>query len=135
MSKRIKIVCNRCGSDDVRRDAWAEWDVASQAWVLGTVFDAGYCEGECEGEASLKEVEIKEEKDDDKHFIQVEYDKTFFGGDYSGVGDYALIHVSLVKPYGGVPAAFKAETGIDTVHIIHYSEDQLYDKNGNEVEV
>ena len=54
---RIQIRCKRCGSSDVRRDAWVEWDVEKQEWVLGTVFDAGHCE-QCEGEASLEEVEI-----------------------------------------------------------------------------
>jgi hypothetical protein len=57
MSKRIRIICRRCGSDDVRRDAWAEWDEDRQEWVLGTVFDVGHCE-KCENESSLEEVDI-----------------------------------------------------------------------------
>lgn len=57
MPKKIKIVCRDCGSDDVRRDAWAEWDEDLEEWTLGTVFDAGHCEN-CEGDASLEEVEI-----------------------------------------------------------------------------
>ena len=59
MTKRIKIVCRKCGSDDVRRDAWAEWDTENQEWTLGTVFDQGHCEA-CEGESSLTEIEIPE---------------------------------------------------------------------------
>lgn len=51
----ITIVCSKCGSDHVSRDAWADWDVESQDWVLGAVFDAGFCH-RCEGEASLAEV-------------------------------------------------------------------------------
>lgn len=51
----IAIVCGKCGSDQVSRDAWADWDVAKQAWVLGSVFDAGFCHN-CEGEARLEEV-------------------------------------------------------------------------------
>lgn len=58
MSKPIKIVCGTCDSVLVRRDAWAEWDVHAQKWVLGTVFDAGHCEN-CGGESSLKEVAIE----------------------------------------------------------------------------
>lgn len=54
---RIKIVCTICGSDDVRRDAWAEWDLEKQDWILGTVFDAGHCE-KCEENSTLGEVEI-----------------------------------------------------------------------------
>jgi hypothetical protein len=56
---KIKIVCSHCGSDDVRRDAYAEWNVDAQTWELGTVFDQGYCEA-CGGEASLDEEEISE---------------------------------------------------------------------------
>lgn len=40
---RIKIVCRMCRSENVGRDAWAKWDVESQQWVLGPVFDAGVC--------------------------------------------------------------------------------------------
>lgn len=57
--KPIKITCSTCGSDDVRRDAWAEWDIDLQKWVLGTVFDAGHCES-CEGESRLVEEELEE---------------------------------------------------------------------------
>ena len=52
---RIRIVCASCGSDEVMRDAWAVWDDVKQDWVLGAVFDAGFCE-KCEGEATLNEV-------------------------------------------------------------------------------
>lgn len=55
--KRIAIVCGTCGSDEVSRDAWADWDVDKQNWVLGTVFDYGHCH-KCEGESSLIEVEL-----------------------------------------------------------------------------
>lgn len=51
---QIEIACKECDSLNVRRDAWAQWDVAAQSWVLGSVFDQGYCE-RCEGEARLIE--------------------------------------------------------------------------------
>ena len=54
---KIKIICSHCGSDDVRRDAYAAWDVGSQEWELAAVFDQGYCE-DCGGEATLDEVEL-----------------------------------------------------------------------------
>ena len=57
--KKLKMVCSTCGSDQVLRDAWAEWDVASQDWVLQNVFDAAYCE-KCEGETSINEEPINE---------------------------------------------------------------------------
>jgi hypothetical protein len=53
---RIKMVCATCGSDDVLRDAWAEWDVEQQQWVLQNVFDHAVCEGACEGETRIKEI-------------------------------------------------------------------------------
>ena len=58
-SKEMTIImqCCECGSTNVRRDAWAVWDVDNQQWELGTIFDAGHCE-DCEHEASLKEVMI-----------------------------------------------------------------------------
>jgi hypothetical protein len=55
----LQIVCGCCGSNQTRRDAWAEWDVAKQDWVLGNVFDDGACEN-CEDTSSLEEVELTE---------------------------------------------------------------------------
>lgn len=57
---RIQIVCSNCGSDDVRRDAWATWDEGAQDWTLGEVFDQGFCAA-CDGEAHLDEQEIEGE--------------------------------------------------------------------------
>lgn len=54
---KIKIVCAKCGSDDVRRDAYAAWSVEAQDWELSTAFDQGTCEA-CGEEARLEEVEI-----------------------------------------------------------------------------
>lgn len=58
-SKRYAMVCSECGSDDISRDAWADWDTGKQEWVLGAVFDYGHCH-KCEGESSLIEVELKQ---------------------------------------------------------------------------
>ena len=55
--KRIAIVCKHCGSDDVSRDAWADWDIKKQQWVLRTAFDYAHCH-RCDGETSLVEVEL-----------------------------------------------------------------------------
>lgn len=61
--RRIAIVCRDCGGNNVARDAWAEWDVETQDWVLGPVFDQGFCY-DCEREARLDEVEIVAASDD-----------------------------------------------------------------------
>ena len=56
-SKRIAIVCAYCGSNNVSRDAFADWDVAAQRWELRTVYDQAHCH-HCDGETRLKEVEL-----------------------------------------------------------------------------
>jgi hypothetical protein len=58
--KRITFVCENCGSNLVTRDAWAEWDVDEQDWVLGDAFDYTFCH-KCEAETHLAEVELKPE--------------------------------------------------------------------------
>lgn len=39
----LRMVCGTCGSDEVTRDAWAEWNVAAQGWGLGAVFEQAFC--------------------------------------------------------------------------------------------
>ena len=56
-SKRYAMVCSRCGSDDVSRDAWADWDSAKQQWVLRCAFDHAHCH-KCDGETSITEAEL-----------------------------------------------------------------------------
>lgn len=53
----VRIVCGWCGSEDVSRDAWADWDVAAQAWVLRQVFDDGFCQA-CETWRGLEEAAL-----------------------------------------------------------------------------
>lgn len=60
----IKIVCGGCGSANVRRDAYAEWDPDIQKWMLGVVFDAGICE-DC-GYDSLAEELLNDPSTDSK---------------------------------------------------------------------
>lgn len=52
---RIRIVCGECRSENVSRDAWSEWDLESQSWILRCVFDDAYCH-DCDKEMSLDEV-------------------------------------------------------------------------------
>jgi len=56
--KRLAILCSRCASDEVSRDAWANWDTKTQEWVLGAVFGYAHCH-RCDGETSLIEVELE----------------------------------------------------------------------------
>ena len=52
---KVSIVCRECGSKDVLRDAWSEFDEEAQDWVLQNVFDNAYC-NKCSCETSLDEV-------------------------------------------------------------------------------
>jgi len=61
--------------------------------------------------------------------IRVEYDLAFFGGDYSKVGSFAYLPVANIGR--SVELAFEKQTGHKRVHIIHYSEDERYDSEGN----
>ena len=42
-------VCRHCGSANVMRDAWAVWNITTQAWELGSAFDHSRC-GDCDAE-------------------------------------------------------------------------------------
>jgi len=53
------MVCRTCGSNRVLRDAWAEWDVEKQDWVLQNVFDNSFCEV-CDCETGIDMVELTE---------------------------------------------------------------------------
>lgn len=58
----IQIVCRTCGSAEVLRDAFAEWDPDEQEWTLASVYDDAVCEGRCGGETKLDEVNLIEWK-------------------------------------------------------------------------
>jgi hypothetical protein len=57
----IKAVCSWCGGENVKLDAWAVFDFEAQAWVLESIFDAGYCD-DCDGEANIDEIDVNDEK-------------------------------------------------------------------------
>lgn len=40
---KVKKVCKHCRSEDVRKDAWTEWDEDKQEWVLCDIFENDYC--------------------------------------------------------------------------------------------
>lgn len=55
--KRMTYLCERCGSDLVTLDAWAEWNIEQQEWVLGATYDHTFCH-KCDAETRLVEVEL-----------------------------------------------------------------------------
>lgn len=67
--------------------------------------------------------------------FRVEYDETFFGGNYAGTGQFAYVPFSLMSEEVEPEDAFERHTGISRQHIIHYSLDDSYDAQGNSIEV
>ena len=53
----VRMVCEKCGSELVTRDAWAEWNVDHQQWVLGAAYDYSFCHT-CEGETRIMEAPL-----------------------------------------------------------------------------
>lgn len=53
-------VCSKCKSTEIVKDAFAEWSVAEQTWVLHSVYDNTYCNS-CEESCNLEDEEVCEE--------------------------------------------------------------------------
>jgi len=80
------------------------------------------------------DVDHTEVDGDEQPHVRVEYDPEFAGGDYNGVGSYVLIPLSDIDARGGgddaVQEAFSAQTNLPADCIIHFTQDELYDKSG-----
>ena len=60
--KRIKKICGKCGSEDVLIDAYAQWNVEKQDFVLNCTFEHSFCFcNKCQGECGIIDVEVKDE--------------------------------------------------------------------------
>ena len=46
---KTRPVCRYCGSDNVSKDAMADFDSDTHQWVVRYVYDHGYCH-DCENE-------------------------------------------------------------------------------------
>jgi hypothetical protein len=81
-----------------------------------------------EGYLTIKAKKLSGTYDKEPH-IQVEYDLDYWGGEYSGCGDFAYIPSSI---YQGrtLNEAFELVTGFSPEHIIHYSSDEDYTYDG-----
>jgi hypothetical protein len=77
--------------------------------------------------------------------VRVEYDPAYWGGDYSGVGQFIHVPHVLVdrcpmdsKEGDGddddrrLRTAFGLLTGLAWCHVIHYTWDDVYDQDGSE---
>lgn len=73
--------------------------------------------------------------------IRFEYDLTFMGGDYSGVGNFAyvplraVIEASVNADSSGdsMLEAFRKHTGIDPVHVVNYTSDEEFSSEGEPI--
>ncbi len=69
MSEKEIAVCHECGSSDVLCDAFAEWDVDEQEWVLNSTYDKGAqcetCQGECRIDFIPLSEHVEEEQADE----------------------------------------------------------------------
>lgn len=54
----VTIHCATCDGQNIRADAYAEWNPELQMWELVTIFDSKDCE-DCGGQCSTVEKEIK----------------------------------------------------------------------------
>ena len=52
---RFTIHCSICDGQNIRGDAYAEWDFEQQEWALSNVFDARICD-DCGHEVNVYEV-------------------------------------------------------------------------------
>lgn len=57
-----KPICRTCKSDDVRADAYAEWNVEKQEWEISATFDKGAVCETCGGETRLEWVNVGEQE-------------------------------------------------------------------------
>ncbi len=81
-------------------------------------------------------------------YVQVEYDTTYTGGDYNGVGSFVYIPEKLIEAAHtelskiGAPSdyedalhlAFRKQTHLDSMHIVHYDSDERYTQDGELIE-
>lgn len=59
MTTDIAIICRKCGSDDIRVDAYSSWDMKNQKWVHTSEHGNHVCEG-CGGETRVTELLLPE---------------------------------------------------------------------------
>jgi hypothetical protein len=56
LAGRTHMICEMCGSTDVRADAHSGWDAQAGMWVLHSTYDETYCEP-CDSSTSLLEID------------------------------------------------------------------------------
>lgn len=59
MTKKLKKICDECGSTDVRIDAWASWNEDTQEWELAETYENPFCM-DCEGPCRIDDEDMPE---------------------------------------------------------------------------
>lgn len=67
---KIKIICSKCGGENVLRDAYASWDVDAQEWALSSVYDTFRCD-DC-GHDACDEVPVDDEPETPEQLARAE---------------------------------------------------------------
>jgi len=72
--------------------------------------------------------------------VQVEYDNAYTGGEYEGQSPETVLiplaDIEAAKKQGSdepVELAFRKQTKFDSMHIVHYTVDQLFNQYGEDV--
>lgn len=86
--------------------------------------------------ASLSSAEMNAIMSDADHpHVKVEFDMSYYGGNYDSVGSYVYVPEALIDLMDGdVAAAFSKFARIDTVHMVGYTSDQRFDAEGEPLE-
>lgn len=82
----------------------------------------------------ILEIEAADKSQAPEECFEVEYDLKFSGGDYSGVGDFAYVPFALLTDDVTPEEAFEQHTGHSRQHIIHFTLDEAFDRNGERLE-
>lgn len=106
------------------------------------IMEAHLVHGEVSEEAFNEATEkCREASGNCPQYIRVEYDTLYTGGNYEGVGNFVYIPESLVEQAARacekdgikedpVHFAFRKQTHMDSMHIIHYSSEERYTEDG-----
>ena len=55
---RVEKVCKSCGSENVKKDAWASWNTETQRYELDEFFDENDFCVDCDSSTTIIEKEI-----------------------------------------------------------------------------
>ena len=58
-ANKEKPICAHCASENVSLDAAVVFCVNSQSWVIGSIYDAAFCQ-DCEKEAKIRWIVVGE---------------------------------------------------------------------------